>query len=112
MTEKLNLLLEYQKIPQEQNGEWLRQNGLHEEHLNLFQQEITKDMASLYEENKEIVFYRNKDEFVDKICYYMTHDDERLKIAEAGYERLMQDGHEASDRIREIIRDYISSKEG
>lgn len=36
MTEKLNLLLEYQKIPPEQNGEWLRQNGLHEEHLNLF----------------------------------------------------------------------------
>ena len=31
MTEKLNLLLEYQKIPPEQNGEWLRQNGLHEE---------------------------------------------------------------------------------
>ena len=40
MTEKVNLLLEYQKIPPEQNGEWLRQNGLHEEHLNLFQQEI------------------------------------------------------------------------
>lgn len=45
MTEKLNLLLKYQKIPQEQNGEWLRQNGLHEEHLNLFQQEVTKLMA-------------------------------------------------------------------
>ena len=27
MTEKLNLLLEYQKIPQDQNGEWLRQNA-------------------------------------------------------------------------------------
>jgi len=39
MTEKLNLLLEYQKIPQEENGEWLRKNGLHEEHLAIFQQE-------------------------------------------------------------------------
>ena len=46
MTEKLNLLLEYQKIPPEQNGEWLRQNGLHEEHLNLFQQEIKNLMAN------------------------------------------------------------------
>ncbi|MEE1165530.1 MAG: hypothetical protein UHP28_00040 [Treponema sp.] len=45
MTEKLNLLLEYQKTPQEQNVEWLRQNDLHEENLNLFQQEITKLMA-------------------------------------------------------------------
>lgn len=38
MAEKLNLLLEYQKIPEDQNGEWLRQNGLHTEHLRLFQQ--------------------------------------------------------------------------
>ena len=54
MTEKLNLLLEYQKIPLEQNGEWLRQNGLHEEHLNLFQQEITKLMADK-SDNKSVI---------------------------------------------------------
>lgn len=53
MTEKLNLLLEYQKIPQDQNGEWLRQNGLHEEHLNLFQQEIKNLMANKVDD-KEI----------------------------------------------------------
>ena len=50
MTEKLNLLLEYQKITTEQNGEWLRQNGLHEEHLNLFQQEIKNLMANKTDE--------------------------------------------------------------
>src|SRR5574344_3107386 len=46
MAEKLNLLLEYQKIPEDQNGEWLRQNGLHSEHMRLFQQEITMNMTN------------------------------------------------------------------
>ncbi|MFA6937609.1 MAG: hypothetical protein WCQ67_05205 [Treponema sp.] len=46
MSEKLNLLLEYQKIPEDQNGEWLRQNGLHSEHMRLFQQEITMNMTN------------------------------------------------------------------
>lgn len=50
MAEKLNLLLEYQKIPEDQNGEWLRQNGLHTEHLRLFQQEITTTMANRTDE--------------------------------------------------------------
>ena len=55
MTEKLNLLLEYQKIPQEENGEWLRKNGLHEEHLAIFQQEIKTLMANKSDDkDKEI----------------------------------------------------------
>lgn len=45
MKEKLNLLLEHQKIPEESEGEWLRQKGLHSEHVNLFRQEITSLMT-------------------------------------------------------------------
>lgn len=50
MAEKLNLLLEYQKIPEEENGEWLRQNGLHSEHIRLFQQEIITSMRNKTDE--------------------------------------------------------------
>ena len=39
MKEKLNLLLEYQNIPEERTGEWLRQKGLHNQHVGLFRQE-------------------------------------------------------------------------
>lgn len=46
MNEKFNLLLEYQKVLQENQGEWLRQNGLHTEHLSLFKQEISDTMAN------------------------------------------------------------------
>lgn len=41
MKEKLELLLEHQQIPEDGKGEWLRQKGLHSEHVNLFKQEVT-----------------------------------------------------------------------
>jgi len=44
MKEKLDLLLEYQKLPEDNNGEWLRQKGLHTEHISLFKQEIISTM--------------------------------------------------------------------
>jgi len=44
--EKLDLLLEYQRLPEEGIGEWLRQKGLHSEHIALFRQELTTNMAN------------------------------------------------------------------
>jgi hypothetical protein len=55
MKEKLDLLLEYQNVPEEAEGEWLRQKGLHSEHITLFKQEITAEMANKSDEkNKKI----------------------------------------------------------
>ena len=38
--EKFNLLLEGKTIPEEDSGKWLREKGLHSEHLNLWEQEL------------------------------------------------------------------------
>ena len=52
--EKLDLLLEYQNVPEEKKGEWLSQKGLHTEHLTLFRQELERkndalaEMAAIY----------------------------------------------------------------
>ena len=70
----------------------------------------TDDIATMYEENKEIVFFRNKEEFVDKALYYLEHNEERGTVAEAAYKRCLKDGHEAKDRVREIIKDYGDSR--
>lgn len=43
---------------------------------------------------------------INKICFYLKHDDKRKKIARAGHERLLRDGHEVTDRAREILRIY------
>ena len=64
------------------------------------------DMNSMYEEGREAVYYRNQKDFVKKIKYYLEHDDERERIAHAGYNRLLKDGHEIKDRARQIISDY------
>ena len=66
----------------------------------------TDDLSEMFEEDKEIVFYRNKEEFLMKIKYYLTHEDERNKIAEAGNLRVVKDKHECSDRIMQIVDDY------
>ena len=72
----------------------------------------TKELASMYEENKEVVFYRDKSEFVQKIQYYLEHNEERNAIANAGYERVIRDGHEVRNRVWQIVRAYESiSKE-
>ena len=76
MTEKLNLLLEYQKILQDQNGEWLRQNGLHEEHLNLFQQEIKNLMANKVDD---------KDKEIKELKKQLAKKDKELKRKDAAY---------------------------
>ncbi len=52
----------------------------------------TEDIAGMYENGKEAVLFHNKEDFVQKINYYLEHDDDRQMIAEAGYERLMSSG--------------------
>lgn len=70
----------------------------------------TDDIASMFKEDEEVVFFRNEKEFVDKIKYYLVHDEERKKIAEAGYQRLMQDGHEVEDRVKYVLDKYEDIK--
>lgn len=65
----------------------------------------TPDLASLFEENKEVVFYRNKKEFVQKVEYYLAHEEERERIGTAGRIRVQQDGHSEMDRLRQIMKD-------
>lgn len=70
----------------------------------------TEDLASLFEEGKEIIFYRDKQDFLEKIIYYINHDEERNQIAAAGRRRLLKDGHEILDRAKQIITDFKELK--
>lgn len=66
----------------------------------------TDDLASMFAEDEEIVFFRSKKEFVEKIEYYLTNDYVRERIASAGHDRLLKDKHEIKDRVKQIINDY------
>ena len=57
-------------------------------------------LGSFYEVGKEVVSYRNADDLIDKIRYYLEHDAEREAIARAGFRRVMSD-HRMALRFRQ-----------
>ena len=68
--------------------------------------EYSSDLASLYEEGIEAEYFRTPSELLAKVRHYLANPAEREQIAEAGYARLIRDGHEAADRARQITSTY------
>ncbi len=63
----------------------------------------TEDLASLFKEDVEAVYFRSRDEMMAKVRYYLHHESELARIAAAGRARLLRDGHEAIDRARFVL---------
>jgi len=67
---------------------------------------LTSDADNLtdyYQDGKEIVIYRNTNDMIDKIKYYLEHNEEREAIARAGYERTLRE-HTYEKRFNEIFK--------
>ena len=45
----------------------------------------------IFKSGIEAVYYENMDDAVEKIKYYLEHDSERIKIAKAGFKKVLQD---------------------
>ncbi|NQT30035.1 MAG: glycosyltransferase [Candidatus Saganbacteria bacterium] len=60
------------------------------------------DLEHYYELGKEIETFDTIEEMIDKIKYYLSHDEEREKIARAGYERTMRE-HTWDKRYSDIF---------
>ena len=52
--------------------------------------------------DKEIVCYKTPGEMLEKIQFYLSHDDERIAIADAGYQRAVRD-HTYEKRFNELF---------
>lgn len=59
-----------------------------------------KYLNDFYSVGEEIESYQNVDELIDKIKYYLAHDDERNKIALNGFKRVQKDYKIASLLIK------------
>jgi spore maturation protein CgeB len=66
--------------------------------------EYTEDLNNLFRDGIEAVYFRNKEELLKKVKYFLNNQNELKKIAHNGYERLLSDGHEVEDRVKEIIK--------
>ena len=60
-----------------------------------------KNLHEMFEPDKEVVAYRTQEECVEKVEYYLAHDDEREAIARAGQQRTLRD-HTFRRRMQEL----------
>ena len=68
--------------------------------------EYTDDLNSIFEEGREAEYFKNKEELLKKIQYYLSREDKLNTIGENGYKRLVNDGHEVVDRCQQILKVY------
>ena len=59
-------------------------------------------LGDLFEDGKHLVTYKTLDEMVEKAKYYLEHEEEREKIAKAGYEEFIAK-HTYRHRIEKIL---------
>ncbi|NJD52499.1 MAG: glycosyltransferase [Candidatus Methanoperedens sp.] len=74
--------------------------------------EITDDVACIrkyFKADKEIIIANNREDWFEKIDYYMNNPDKRLAIIEAGRERVLKE-HTYHNRSEQIIKIYEKLK--
>ena len=74
--------------------------------------ERTDEAEALFEDGKECAFFDTPEELVDKIYYYLKHEDQRAAIAQAGRERCLRSGYSIQNRARSIVDKYLELRSG
>jgi len=64
--------------------------------------DIRGDLSSFYKLGEEIETFSNSDELMDKVNYYLSHENERQQIALRALERTLRD-HTYSHRINQML---------
>lgn len=59
-------------------------------------------LGELFEDGTHLVTYKSLDEMVEKARYYLEHEEEREKIAGAGYEEFIKN-HTYKHRVEQIL---------
>jgi spore maturation protein CgeB len=65
--------------------------------------ERSDDHLRLFEEGREAAFFGSDDELLEKVRYYLGHEDERAAIARAGRQKCLDAGYSETERMRLMI---------
>ena len=60
------------------------------------------DLARHFIPGEDYVFYENRKDILDKIEYYLSHEDERKAIAKNGHDKVKKE-HTFDVRVKQII---------
>ena len=73
--------------------------------------EYTEDMDRMFPEDECAVYFRSKEELVEKCKALLANPEKIVKIAENGYNRLKEIGGSEVDRCQQIIEVYNKYKQ-
>ena len=74
--------------------------------------EYTDDLAALYTPDTEAVFFRDKQELIEKLDKLLNDDIWRQSVAKAGYAKVFEAGHDVTSRMKawlDEVRQFRSS---
>ncbi len=63
------------------------------------------EIQTFFEDGKEIVLFDSPEELREKLDYYLSHESERTRLAEAGHRRCLAGGHTYDDRTKQMLAD-------
>lgn len=66
--------------------------------------QFTEDLASLYKPDEEAVFFRDKNDLIDKLSALLCNDAWRESVASAGYNKAYIAGHHVKGRMNEWLQ--------
>lgn len=74
--------------------------------------EHTEDLTTLFRAGIEADFFASKEELIQKLRRYVDNESLRISVAQAGYQRVVDDGHDVVSRMQQVI-DWVGQlKEG
>ena len=59
--------------------------------------------TQFFVENEEAVFFDSKEDLLEKVKYYLLHEDERNRIAYNGMQRCKSSGYDHESRLKKVI---------
>lgn len=71
--------------------------------------ERTDEMKRLFEEDKEAVYFSDKEELVQKVRMLLKQPEQRKAIASAGHKRCLSSGYDIVSRMR-VWDDVVYTK--
>jgi hypothetical protein len=65
--------------------------------------DMRDNLGDLFKVGTEVVAYESADDLIEKVRYYLSHEEERAKIARAGQQRTLAE-HTYGSRMQELER--------